>query len=133
MTHIIGSSPRELPSSYQTVQRVSGATIRGFLSYNRRMLTQDQVRKFRDDGFIALESVVPPGAIGAVRNAAARIVGEFDIDAHRTVFSTTDRDRSRDRYFMESAEAVHCFLEEGALNDAGELVKPRALAINKIG
>ena len=49
------------------------------------------------------------------------------------VFSTKDRDRGRDRYFMESAEAVHCFLEEEAVDADGGLVRPKELAINKIG
>jgi phytanoyl-CoA hydroxylase len=49
------------------------------------------------------------------------------------VFSTQDRDEGRDRYFMESAEAVHCFLEEEAVDAEGRLVRPKELAINKIG
>jgi phytanoyl-CoA hydroxylase len=65
--------------------------------------------------------------------AAARIVSEFDPERHRSVFSTADEDRGRDRYFMESAEAVHCFLEEHAMDDDGTLLRPRHLAVNKIG
>ncbi|MGB5486919.1 MAG: phytanoyl-CoA dioxygenase family protein, partial [Lysobacterales bacterium] len=45
----------------------------------------------------------------------------------------SDRDSGRDDYFFDSAENVHCFLEEGALGHDGELLKPARLAINKIG
>jgi phytanoyl-CoA hydroxylase len=90
-------------------------------------------RQYRDQGYAVLENAVTPESIAALRAAAARIVDEFDIDRHRTVFSTRDRDRGRDRYFMDSAEAVHCFLEEDALDERGNLLVPRERAINKIG
>jgi len=61
------------------------------------------------------------------------IVANFDVDQHRTVFKTTDRDAGRDDYFFDSAQSVHCFLEEGALDESGELNRPKEVAINKIG
>ena len=88
---------------------------------------------FDRHGFVVLKSVIPPAELAVIRDAAARIVAEFDIARHRTVFTTRDRDRGRDRYFMESAEAVHCFLEEEALDPDGRLNRPRERAINKIG
>jgi phytanoyl-CoA hydroxylase len=98
-----------------------------------RVLDPEQIAQFRESGFVVLERAIEPGDLGAIRSAALGIVDEFDIDAHRSVFSTRDRDRGRDRYFMASAEAVHCFLEEDALDADGRLLKPRRLAINKIG
>ncbi len=97
------------------------------------MLSPEQIDQFRDQGFLALEEAIPLAEIERLREAAGRIVEEFDIDAHRTVFSTADRDSGRDHYFMDSAEAVHCFLEEDALSAEGQLTKPKHLAINKIG
>jgi phytanoyl-CoA hydroxylase len=89
--------------------------------------------RFDRDGYAVLERAVADDAIESIRAAAARIVGAFDPAQHRTVFSTRDRDRGRDRYFMESAEAVHCFLEEGAVDEQGELTRPKERGINKIG
>ncbi|MEJ8566707.1 phytanoyl-CoA dioxygenase family protein [Elongatibacter sediminis] len=89
--------------------------------------------RFNDRGYLVFDSALPATAIAGIREAAARIVSEFDIEQHRSVFSTGDRDRGRDRYFMESAEAVHCFLEEDALDANGNLTCPRERAINKIG
>jgi phytanoyl-CoA hydroxylase len=97
------------------------------------MLTTAQVDAFKEQGFIVLELAIPADMLAMLRSAAQRIVSDFDIDAHRTVFSTLHRDRDRDRYFMDSAEAVHCFLEEDALDTDGRLLKPKDLAINKIG
>lgn len=97
------------------------------------MLNADQIRRYHLDGFLVLDQALGKTVIDSLRTAALKIVDEFDIDNHRTVFTTTDGDRGRDDYFFESAENVHCFLEEGALGRAGELLKPAHLAINKIG
>lgn len=89
--------------------------------------------RFDRDGFVVLERAVADDALESICTAAARIVEAFDPEQHRTVFSTRDRDRGRDRYFMESAEAVHCFLEEDAVGADGRLTRPKQQAINKIG
>lgn len=88
---------------------------------------------FQRDGYAVIENAFSAESIASIRADAARIVDEFDIDAHRSVFSTLHRDADRDKYFMESSEAVHCFLEEEALDANGDLTQPRDRAINKIG
>jgi phytanoyl-CoA hydroxylase len=89
--------------------------------------------QFERDGYIVIEQAFSAQSIASIRDAAARIVNEFDIDQHRSVFSTQHRDADRDKYFMDSSEAVHCFLEEEALDAMGNLTQPRDRAINKIG
>lgn len=97
------------------------------------MLSVDQIKQFHDDGYLVLEKVIEKSAIENLKTAALQIVDDFDIDRHRTVFTTTDRDSGRDDYFFDSAESIHCFLEEGALDQNSKLLKPAHLAINKIG
>ncbi len=97
------------------------------------MLSNEQVEQFQNQGVLTLEKLFPESSLATLRQAAAQIVDEFDIDRHRTVFSTQDRDRGRDDYFFDSAEAVHCFLEEDALSPDGQLTQPKHRAINKIG
>ena len=89
--------------------------------------------RYLEQGYAVIEGVIPQSAMASIRSAATRIVDEFDINAHRTVFSTKDRDRGRDDYFIQSAQAVHCFLEEDALDAEGNLVPVKNQAINKIG
>ena len=96
------------------------------------MLNPEQIAQFRNQGYLVLENAVSAQDISRVRQSAMDIVSDFDVDQNRTVFTTTDRDAGRDDYFFDSAEAVHCFLEEGALNEDGELNRPKELAINKI-
>ncbi len=97
------------------------------------MLNTVQIERFREQGFVVLERLFSVADVAVLKSAAERIVDEFDIDRHRTVFATTDRDRGRDAYFMASAEHVSCFLEADALGPDGALLKPKRRAINKIG
>lgn len=89
--------------------------------------------QYREQGYAIIEGAVSPAALDSIRSAAEHIVDDFDIDRHRSVFSTTDQEHGRDRYFMESARAVHCFLEEDAVDEQGTLQRPKESAINKIG
>ena len=97
------------------------------------MLDREQVDQFQRDGFLVVKDAFTAASIAALREAAAEIVANFDVDRQRTVFTTTDRDAGRDDYFFDSSEQVHCFLEEGALDEEGKLTCARELAINKIG
>ena len=97
------------------------------------MLSDDQIQKYHEDGYLVLEEAIATSEIERLKSAALQIVDDFDINSHRAVFSTLDRDSGRDDYFFDSAENIHCFLEEGALDPDGNLLKPARLAINKIG
>lgn len=97
------------------------------------MLSDIQIDQYHEDGYLVLEGAIEEAEIEKLKTAALKIVDDFDIDNHRAVFSTSDRDSGRDDYFFDSAENVHCFLEEGALDHDGVLLKPARLAINKIG
>ena len=97
------------------------------------MLKPADLRQYREDGFLVLDSVIPANDINGLKSAAMEIVDAFDIGKYHSVFTTADRDKGRDDYFYRSAENIHCFLEEGALGADGELLKPARLAINKIG
>jgi len=97
------------------------------------MLSDRQINRYHEDGYLVLEDAIEKAEIEKLKTAALQIVDDFDINRHRAVFSTSDRDSGRDDYFFDSAENVHCFLEEGALDLEGVLLKPARLAINKIG
>jgi len=89
--------------------------------------------EYERNGYVVIERAFPLSQMERIREAALQIVDAFDIDRHRSVFSTLDRDEGRDDYFVTSAEAIHCFLEEEALDGNGVLTQPKSIAINKIG
>ena len=97
------------------------------------MLNTHQRQQYQKDGYIVLEKAIPYPDIRRLKSEALKIVDAFDIGKHRSVFTTSDRDSGRDDYFFDSAENIHCFLEEDALDKNGTLQKTPRLAINKIG
>jgi phytanoyl-CoA hydroxylase len=97
------------------------------------MLSASQIQQYHENGYLVLEEVLSSEDIMRLKTAALKIVDDFDIHQHRSVFTTTDRDTGRDDYFFRSSENIHCFLEEAALDEHGTLLKPARLAINKIG
>jgi phytanoyl-CoA hydroxylase len=90
-------------------------------------------QNFREQGFAVLPELITARELASIRRAARRIVDDFDIGRYQTVFSTSNQEHAEDSYFLESAEAVHCFLEEDALDARGRPHQPKELAINKLG
>lgn len=52
---------------------------------------------------------------------------------HRLDFSTKDRTRTSDEYFLASGDQISCFFEADAFDDSGTLRRAQAQSINKIG
>ncbi|MFK7888891.1 MAG: phytanoyl-CoA dioxygenase family protein, partial [Gammaproteobacteria bacterium] len=92
-----------------------------------------RAQQFDRDGFVVVPNLISRDDVDDARRAAAAIVEAFEPADHPTVFCTGDRDAGRDQYFMDSAEAVHCFVEADAVDDSGKLTCAKADAINKIG
>ena len=88
---------------------------------------------YRQHGYAVFESAIPSAALRSIQGAAHRIVSAFDPERHRSIFTTRSQEHAQDRYFLDSAEDVHCFLEEEAVDSEGNLLREKALSINKIG
>lgn len=97
------------------------------------VLSADQIRRYQDDGYVVLPGFKTAAEVAALRERALAIVDAFDPGAKRTVFSTTDQARGTGDDFLASAEGIHCFFEEEAFDQHGELRQAKALSINKIG
>jgi phytanoyl-CoA hydroxylase len=96
------------------------------------VLTPEQRAAYERDGYLVLERFVSDEACVALRARAGELVDAFTPGEALTIFATNAR-RQINRYFFDSAEAVHLFFEAGAVDPAGQLTLPRHLAVNKIG
>ena len=96
-------------------------------------LTPAMRSAFEADGYLLIEDFVPHDLCDRLIARANELVDGFDAAAHRTVFSTTSVAHAADRYFQESGDSIRFFLEEEAVDAAGNLTRPKALAVNKIG
>lgn len=97
------------------------------------MLTSDQVEHYQSQGYLVLEGLLTPAEVAPLKSAAERIMDNFDVDQHRTVFSAKAGDKNDSRFFLDSAQNTSCFLEADAFDEEGRLRRPKNESINKIG
>ena len=97
------------------------------------MLSPGQISDWQRDGFLALPGFKSAAELDAAKARAQQIVEAFDPATGASRFSTRDRSLVADERLLASADQVHCFFEEEALDDQGRLRVPKAQSINKIG
>lgn len=110
----------------------NSATARKFRATDSG-LTAEMRAAFDADGYLLIEDFVQAELCDRLVARAVELVGGFDIEAHRTVFSTKSVAHATALYFQESGDAIRFFLEEEALDASGNLTRSKELAINKIG
>jgi phytanoyl-CoA hydroxylase len=103
------------------------------LRNTRSMLSADQRQAYHRDGYLTLPGFTSAESRAAVQARARALVEAFDPADGASRFSTRDRSLVADEQLIASADAVHCFFEEEALDEAGRLRVPKAQSINKIG
>lgn len=96
-------------------------------------MTPEQRARYDADGFVVLPDFVAPEACDALRARAEALVEAFEPASEPSIFTTNARLRKIDDYFLDSGEAVRCFFEHDAFDEAGALRRPKARSINKIG
>jgi phytanoyl-CoA hydroxylase len=96
-------------------------------------LSTDQIARFQDQGYLVLPGFKSAEHLQAAKQRAHKIVDAFDPAAGAGRFSTRDRSLVADQRLLASAAEVHCFFEEEALDEEGQLTVPKSRSINKIG
>ncbi len=96
-------------------------------------MASDLQQTFTGQGFVVLPGFRDAKQIASVRRRARELVDAYEPDGEQAIFSTQEQQRRVNDYFLGSAEAIRCFLEEEALDANGQLKQDKALSINKIG
>ena len=97
------------------------------------MLSPSEADSFQRLGYVVLPKFKSSEECADLKAAALEIVKEFDPEAYRAIFSTTNDAALQNDYFLGSGDKVRCFFEEDAFQSNGELKQDKALSINKIG
>lgn len=85
------------------------------------------------DGVLVIENAVPAADCDALIERSRAIVRDWDPVEGAAVFSTTAPRHAADRWFRESGDRIRVFLEDGAVDADGSLLRPKLEAVNKLG
>jgi phytanoyl-CoA hydroxylase len=96
-------------------------------------LTDDQLSRYRETGFLVIPDFVEAAACDRLRERAAQLVENFEPGTVASIFSTHEQSRVADDYFMGSGDKVRFFFEEDAFLPDGTLRQPKEHSLNKIG
>ena len=107
--------------------------IKSFAVPDGGHLTPDMVKSFRRDGVIVLQDFVSESACRRLRDRALELVGEFDADSVRSIFSAMEQTQLGDTYFEESGDKIRFFFEYDAFDDDGNLRQSKENSLNKMG
>lgn len=89
--------------------------------------------KFNSDGFVVIEGFLSEAETETLKREGENLVKNMPEQSNRTIFSTTDFQQNKDRYFLDSSDKISYFFEAGALGPEGELLVEPHLSLNKIG
>ncbi|KAI5794838.1 hypothetical protein FPQ18DRAFT_328508 [Pyronema domesticum] len=103
-------------------------------------LTPEQVRSWDENGYLIIPDALDQATVEGLLKEAHGLLEDFSLEGHpMTKFTTGGEDGDDaskhigDAYFLESNDKIRFFFEEDAFSPTGALLKPKTLAINKIG
>lgn len=96
------------------------------------VLSAKQIADYHEYGFLVLPKFLPGSEVESLKTQALALINQWEPAKRAQVFTTTEQEKQNNDYFMASGENISFFLEEGAQDASGRLIRPKQESINKI-
>lgn len=107
-------------------------------------LTETQLASFKENGYLVIPDYLTKSEVDSLLTETNALLNDFSLDTHPlTQFTTGDDDTAEhvgDDYFLTSGDKIRFFFEPDAFTSEPDpltgrpaLIKPKHLAVNKIG
>jgi len=93
----------------------------------KSFLDKTQIQFYQDNGYLIVENFLSEASITSLKKRTQQIVEDFHPKSLK-VFTTEDQNNHTDAYFLESGDKVHCFFEEEAISEQGEMQVEKEVA-----
>lgn len=101
--------------------------------FDSMILSKEQIDSYHANGYLVLPAFSSKEELQRLKAAATAMMNDFDPKTVTSIFSTKNQADLSNAYFLESANGIGYFFEEGAVDDQGNLTRPKEAALNKIG
>ena len=81
---------------------------------------------FDQDGFAVVENFFDADTASRLIGQAKKLAAAHALGPESAVFSTRTHEHAANRYFLNSADSIKCFMEEDAFDEEGQLKQPLA-------
>jgi phytanoyl-CoA hydroxylase len=100
-----------------------------------KFLSEAQITRFEQDGFLVLPGFVDEGHCLGLRQRAMDLARQYVPSPQKATIFTADGKplHASDEYFLTSGEAIRCFFEKDAFDARGQLRADSHLCLNKLG
>ena len=115
----------------QTVMNQMAKTPRNFAWQGE--MTERMCSAFLEDGYLVIEDFFAAAQCDALRTHAQSLMDDNEMSEDLVFFSAIDQAHSKADYFRKSGDKIRFFLEEGVVDESGQLRVPMREAVNKIG
>jgi len=99
------------------------------------MLTQEQIHRYEQDGYLVVKQLLTPDECQKLKEAVTRLIDDWEPEQdYSWIFpSGQNKEKSKTRFMLDSAEKISFFVEEDAVDrQTGKLNRDKHLSVNKV-